>query len=127
LETGRLALASAGHESPLRLVRGAAITAVEVAGGPPLCVMDDFPYQSEMAQLAPGDGLCLFTDGATDARNPAGQMLGRDGWFAALAGLDSITEVETALGSLQQQLAQFISDAELADDVTLMLLRWQPR
>ena len=124
LGSGALALASAGHEAPLRLSAGQAPSPIPLLGGPPLCVLDDFPYSSEAASLQPGEGLCLFTDGATDARNSKGEMLGREGWFAALAAAGD-APAEPTLQALRTRLERYVGTAELADDVTVLVLRWR--
>lgn len=125
LATGALALCSAGHDAPLRLRNNSAPSAIALVGGPPLCMLDDFPYIAERHALKPNDGLLLFTDGAIDIRNPKGEFLGRAAWLAAVHTIATL-HPDAAIGRLRTMLASFQSKAELADDVTLLMLRWLP-
>ena len=38
--------------------------------------MTDFDYRSARRRLAPGELLCLMTDGVTEAQNAAGELYG---------------------------------------------------
>jgi serine phosphatase RsbU (regulator of sigma subunit) len=79
------ALVNAGHLPPLlRRAGGAAVEEVWAeAVGLPLAVMDR-PYEQTAVQLAPGDCLVLFTDGVTEARNPANELYGPERLQAAV-------------------------------------------
>lgn len=123
-ETGELDFVRAGHDAPL-LLSGRQVSRLDAdeASGPPLCVLGDFPYQSGKAWLNKGDRLLLFTDGATEASS--GQ---------ALFGLERLIEVVCACkpeATLTQQIQavrdavrQFEAGHPAADDLTLLLLRW---
>ena len=79
LDTGELDLACAGHESPTVLPgEGGAPRLLDVPGGPPLCVFDDFPYPCVRVQFRPGDTLVLTTDGIQEAQNESGALYGRE-------------------------------------------------
>src|SRR6185436_4057804 len=83
-ETGALEYWNAGHDAPV--LKSAALGSLESAvGGPPLCVLDEFDYGSDSAQLARGDTVVLFTDGVTEAANGAGEFYGRQRLNALLA------------------------------------------
>lgn len=125
LASGVLVLASAGHDAPVRLRAGLPPQPLALIGGPPLCVVEDFCYPSEPASLAPGDSLCLFTDGVTESLNSRRELWGSQAWSAALATL-SDAEPGRELEKLRAALHAHIGAAELADDWTLLLLRWNP-
>src|SRR4029434_11183694 len=78
LDAGELAYCNAGNEDPYLLCRGdAAIARLDGGGGPPLCARDDFSYSSAPYKMRRDELICRVTDGATDARNGAGEMYGR--------------------------------------------------
>jgi serine phosphatase RsbU (regulator of sigma subunit) len=72
---------NAGHFSPkihrtgTRRLEDAIATE---ATGLPLGVLPEFEYEAVTLSLEPGDTLTVFTDGVTDALNPAGEMFGLD-------------------------------------------------
>jgi serine phosphatase RsbU (regulator of sigma subunit) len=74
-------LANAGHLNPLHY-RAADGTFAEAVtndqSGLPLGIAPGYPYGAVRVLLAPGDFLLFFTDGVTDAQNPAGDMFGLD-------------------------------------------------
>src|SRR5438067_953944 len=72
-----LAYSNAGHNPPVLLdVNGDAH--FEERGGVPLGMFRDSRYYEYYATIDPGQMLVLYTDGVTEATNPAGKEYGRD-------------------------------------------------
>lgn len=72
-------IANAGHMSPklYRAATGELLDAISLdATGLPIGTLPGYPFEQVTVQLAPGDTLTMFTDGVTDAMNPAGQVFG---------------------------------------------------
>jgi serine phosphatase RsbU (regulator of sigma subunit)/CHASE2 domain-containing sensor protein len=126
LETGEIEFCNAGHESPYRLRAGAAPEEVESEGGPPLCALDDFPYPLERTRLGEGEMLVLYTDGVTDARNPADEMFGRVRLAELFVGTDPAAGAQAALNRLYESVDGFVAGADAADDITVLVLRRMP-
>ena len=125
LNSGRFDWCSAGHEPPWLLpASGAAPHRLQTTGGPPLCVVDGFDYRSETLQLAPGDGLCLLTDGIGDAQNRAGDFYSQQRVSACLAGLSHGESAQYIVEALLSDTLAFSEGAEQADDLTILALRW---
>ncbi len=131
IESGRLEIVNAGHDAPWRIRREAGHTtalslpAPADAGGPPLCVVPGFPYAAQVEQLAPGDLLCLVTDGITEAMNAAEEVYGTQRLQALLASLDPAQPAAALVASIRTDVAQHVGAAEPSDDLTLLLLRWR--
>lgn len=123
LDSGRLAWCSAGHEAPY-LLREGPPQQLSGAGGPPLCVIDDFAYRSESLQLASGDTLCIVSDGVTEAENPDGVLYGRTRLAARLAGLPPAPAPAAVVEAVQQDVAAFAGGQEQSDDLTILVLRY---
>ena len=130
VDTGELELVNAGHDAPWRLrVNGSVekMTTPADAGGPPLCAVDDFPYAAQRMQLAPGDTLCVITDGVTEAMNGVGELYGGQRLTEVLAA-PSASQGPELLGHManrvRDDVAGFVAGAEQSDDLTLLLLRW---
>lgn len=125
VRTGRLDLCNAGHENPLRVGADGAVSDVVLEGGPPLCVVEDYPYEAESVQLAPGDGLAIVTDGVTEAQDPEGGFFGHNRLVAELARWKPQHEASAAGEALVRAVRDFEAGGEPSDDVTVLLLRWR--
>jgi serine phosphatase RsbU (regulator of sigma subunit) len=125
LATGELRFCNAGHDAPYALRPGAALRRIAGKGGPPLCALESFPYASESQALAPGEILCLFTDGVSEATDPAGSLLGHERIGAALVALAPGADAEAAVAGVRRTVADFAAGAEPADDLALLAVRWK--
>ena len=85
LADGSLELCNAGHENPLLVDAQGAVRELRLEGGPALCVADGFPYPVERDRLEPGETLIVYTDGVTEAQNPAGDLFDREGAVKVLS------------------------------------------
>ena len=123
----RYALANAGHDAPYLIRRHGIVERLEADGGPPLCTIEDFPYGETTFKLAPGDTLCMVTDGITEAMNQRGELYGT----ARLTGLIERLERQSGeiapqrlVTAIRQDVTQFCNGAEPADDLTILAVRW---
>jgi serine phosphatase RsbU (regulator of sigma subunit) len=124
LTTGRLVYCNAGHEPPLLLREGAEPLRLVGSGGPPLCVLEDYPYESAEQLLAPGHTLCLVTDGVTEAMNAKGELYGTGRLAALLAGLPAF-DPSLVVNEIETSIAEFARGTEPADDITVLALQWR--
>jgi sigma-B regulation protein RsbU (phosphoserine phosphatase) len=69
---------NAGHNSPI-IVRGRRLLHRLEAGGPPVGLFSEVPYEPGMVQLEPGDIIVAYTDGVVEAADAAGKRVG-SGW-----------------------------------------------
>lgn len=123
--TGRLTWLSAGHPAPLVVRHGGRVhqpatdpvppLGVGLGGGEP-AVAEDY--------LEPGDLVCLYTDGLTEARDLAGEMVGEAG-LAALLRREAAPDraVPEVVRALRDELMAD-DEAWMSDDATALLLRW---
>ena len=125
VETGQLDFVRAGHDAPL-LLRGGEILRIdaEAAAGPPLCAVGDFSYQAAQTQLVPGDLLCLFTDGVTEASNGV-SLFGVDRLIEAMIAPARETSMQARIEDLRDAVRNFEAGQPAADDLTLLLLHWR--
>jgi len=120
--TGHLALCNAGHDAPRRIGAGGRVEKLHAAEGPPLCVIDDFDYPVHAYQLAPGECLCLTTDGISEAMNGQGELFGNARLDAALAA--GALEPAALVLAVREAVRGFVGSAEPSDDLALLVLRW---
>jgi phosphoserine phosphatase RsbU/P len=120
---GHVRCVRAGHPSPL-LVRRDLQTETLGHGQSALGMWPEVQYTEFQAQLAPGDTLLMFTDGATEIFDAAENQLGQEGLIQLvrrqIAGAhDGRLNLET----LAENLLKFSDQIHLADDLTLLKLR----
>ncbi len=122
LRSGAMDLCSAGHENPLVVSADGHVRELRLDGGPALCVADGFPYPVEPYRLEPGETLVVYTDGVTEAQNPAGELFERDGAMAVLASL-ATRPVPDLVDGLIAAVLTFEAGGEPSDDLTVLALR----
>lgn len=76
--------------------------------------------------LAPGDGIALLTDGATEAMDETDAMLGEEGIEHALSGAGVAAGPEALLAAVDRTIADHRGGREPSDDVTLVIGRFAP-
>lgn len=124
LDTGKLDYCNAGHEPPFLRQMDGTIIRLEGEGGPPLCVLEDFPYPLESLVLEPGASLCVFTDGVSEAYNPANELYGVGRTEQCLAKQDKDISAQASLAGLVEDLRHFVNGADPSDDITIITLRY---
>ncbi|HUF48749.1 MAG TPA: SpoIIE family protein phosphatase, partial [Vicinamibacterales bacterium] len=78
LSTGEVALLDAGHNPGIRIDREGRCAPPDVPKCLALGVLADAEYEAGHFTLEAGEMLLLYTDGATDARDPNGAIFGPD-------------------------------------------------
>ncbi len=85
--TGELEYVNAGHMRPWHFCGLFEDGWQEVPAGLPLGAMDWFDFESRRAALVPGEGMLLYTDGVTEARNASGELFGDDRLASLVRGV----------------------------------------
>jgi serine phosphatase RsbU (regulator of sigma subunit) len=85
---GELALALAGHPSPLLLDDGAEVTVLGNSGVP-LGALDRSEYETTRVRYGPADTLIVYTDGLTDVRNADGSFFEEDKLLSLVRTLET--------------------------------------
>jgi serine phosphatase RsbU (regulator of sigma subunit) len=125
---GRVTYVNGGHNPPY-VVRASGEPEALTAGGLLLGMFPEAEYEEGSAALEPGDLLVAYSDGVTEARAPAkpGEEMGEE-WgeerllelLRASRGLRAEEVVERLIGRVRE----FNGPAQLADDVTVAVIRY---
>jgi hypothetical protein len=120
-ETRTLTYINAGHNQPMLCRKSGALERLD-AGGLPIGISADAPYQSGSVVLAPGDWLVIFTDGVIEAMNTRGDEYGENRLLAAVATSSNGTPSEM-MQRIMTDLDEFVGNTPQHDDVTCLLLK----
>lgn len=119
--TGQFNYCNAGHNPPF-LLRANGDVETLTAGGPVMGILKSAPYSAASGTLYPGDTILLFTDGASEAEDPAGQDLGEPGVLELLRQAASQPPAEL-IRHICRAVSAHLAGAPAADDVTLLAIR----
>lgn len=124
-DTGDVQLSNAGHDMPILVRSGEPPKILQIEGGPPLCVLEDYQYGESRISLQPGDVLLLLSDGVTEAQNIVQDFYGRERVLAYLNRLkDSGYRVEGLCQGLYEDVKLFTQGARQSDDITIMAIHY---
>jgi serine phosphatase RsbU (regulator of sigma subunit) len=119
--TGALTYVSAGHMPPLLLRADGSCERLS-DGGIALGMFERSTYTTGQAVLQPEDVMAVYSDGITEAENPAGRPFDEIGLESALKSSHrrSLSEVGAAV---VRAVERHTDDTRFADDLTILLLR----
>ena len=87
-----------------------------------LGVLPDSKYESEKISFRQGDVLVLYTDGAVEAENPAGEQYSAER-LSRTVSLHVQQNASELIETIYASVIQFRKTTSLADDLTLVLLK----
>lgn len=126
LKDGTFRFVNAGHNPPLIRDHSGAYQWMKMKPGFVLAGMDGMSYQQGELKMEPGDSIFLYTDGVTEAMNPAKELFGE-------TRLENVLNDQTArnlpvgklLPYVKEQVDQFAKGAEQADDITMLAMEYR--
>lgn len=122
--TGEVVYANAGHNPPLVLRGGGETMFLKKVNGPALGILEGAVYRDESLRLDAGDSIFLYTDGVTEAMNPAEELFGDERLLATLESLAGRPPAETA-AAVMEKVGEFTAGAPPSDDLTIMVLHYK--
>ena len=123
-DSGRVACVNAGHNPPI-LVRADGSLETCATGSLPIGVLEDTAHEPKEMVMGAGDILALFSDGIPETVNEADEEYGEDR-FGRIVAENREAPLEAIVEAVLTDLAAFRGEAEVGDDVTLVLLRRNP-
>ncbi len=94
------------------------------SAGFPFGIVTDSEYQEAETTFAPGDCLLLMSDGAFEIHNAQDDLLGVDGFVTILRDL-GYPESDIRMEAVEEALLKFSNALRLADDVTLLEVKFR--
>ena len=125
VQTGELELCNAGHDAPILLRVNEPPRSLNGAGGPPLCVKEDFPYTFDRLQLRPDDVLVMITDGVTEAQDSAQNFYGLPRVLKYLTTMrERQRHAADACQGIYEDVERFSQGLPPSDDITIVAIRF---
>ena len=118
---GTLEYCNCGHTAPV-LMRADGSSHRLAATSMPLALFEDMTSKSETTKLETDDLLLLFTDGITEAINPAKEEYGDERLLRAL-GQSKHVALEDLISELVESVDRFACEEPQADDITCVAVR----
>ena len=124
LRTGEVNLGNAGHNPPLYKHHNKKFDYVKLPTG---FVLGGFPttkYKGVSRKFERNDILFIYTDGITEAMNEEGELFGEERLQSFLNGLDASLTSEQICHLVNDEVHRFQGNAEQADDITMLCLKY---
>ena len=123
IPAGRFDFINAGHNPPL-LCTGGQYNWLKMKSGFILAGMEHTVYKQHEVILNPGDRLFLYTDGVTEAVDPSQKLFGETRLINTINGYIDLPLREFT-EAVKSEIDKFARDAEQADDITMLTLRYK--
>ena len=124
LSTGRLTMASAGHEHPALMQGGGRFELLVNKNSLVLGGIPGLKYREYMVQLTPGSKLFVYTDGVSEATREDKELFGSERMIEALNRVTAASPKQV-LGEVRKAVDDFVEGAEQFDDLTMMCLEYK--
>lgn len=131
LKNGHLNYCNAGHNAPIIRRRGAngetLVSYMTPKTNLALGVFAGFPYQGEETDLQHGEALLLYTDGVTEAENPAHELFGEQAVLECLHRTReaSLLSAKDFVDHLITDIEKHAAGAEQSDDITILVVEYK--
>lgn len=123
IKDGTIEYCNGGHNPPYIIRANGAIEAVETTSGLALGVMEGFSFQSKRIVLNKGDAIFIYSDGVTEAMNKKHELFSEKRLESELYRLKDLP-VGDILAGVTEKIREFAQDEPQADDITMMIIRY---
>lgn len=120
VSTGRIVCGLAAHNQPA-VIRAAGGATFGPVGGVPMGLHEGGKFGEWAVDLAPGDALVVYTDGVTEAMDPAGRMFGAEPLRGVLESVAGRPAGEI-VGAVSSAVVAHAAGGEPSDDITILAL-----
>jgi sigma-B regulation protein RsbU (phosphoserine phosphatase) len=116
-----LTYCNAGHDAPM-VIRADGSSDRLNTGGVVLSILEDFPYEEETVPFGPGDLMVVYSDGISEAMDPADVQFG-EARIAEIIGRERHRTSAEIIESLVTAVRAHAGTAPQMDDMTLVVIK----
>ncbi|MBQ7678345.1 MAG: SpoIIE family protein phosphatase [Butyrivibrio sp.] len=120
ISTGELVVGNGGHEYPGMRMGGKPFELVRSVHDPMLGLIEDTEYRNEYFQLAPGDGIFIYTDGVPEATAADESMFSEERLAEVLRESPATESPRELLARVRAAVDGFVGEAPQFDDLTML-------
>ena len=124
LRTGGFDFCNAGHNNPFIIRKNGEVEEVNQVNGIPVGIDESVRFTTQHLKLLTGETLLLYTDGVTEAMNPAQAFFGENKLIQTIAHPGRL-DAHGICDHLLQKIKYFAAGAEQADDITLLVIKYK--
>ena len=123
LRTDDVTFINAGHNRPFIIDENGEFSMLPAKVNLALGMMEGIPYREQHFKLQKGNCIYMYTDGVTEALNPAQQFFGDDRLKEVLnKHMNRAGDVDTFIENMYREVDDFADGENQADDITMVYL-----
>ena len=123
IRTGEVCYSNGGHNPPLLIRRGKGVEFLTGGGGTIVGISREIEYTRAMLRLEPGDTICMYTDGVTEAFNEDREQFSEERLEKEVASRRG-DSIKGLVKGILETIRSFAGGAPQSDDITIMALRY---
>ena len=122
VETRQITIATAGHEPAVLIRANGQCETLDIPGGRVLGLLEFGDYPVSTLSLTRNDAIVMYTDGVSEAQNPAGDFFGAERLLASTSR-HAVGQAATITAGLLQDVQAFAGTAPQSDDITILTIK----
>ncbi len=123
IETGKVTFINCGHNPPLIMHKDSDYKYLELDSNIVLGAFDSAEYNISEGFLSPGDTVCIYTDGITEAININDEQFGEDRLLETINQFKG-QDVQTTQLGIKAKVKEFAQGVAQSDDMTMLTFRY---
>lgn len=126
LKTGHMDFCNCGHNPPILVneltTNGTEARFIKMEPNAPIGLWPELEFKGEFIESISGQTLLVYTDGLNEAENNKLEQFGNDRLLEVMHK-NKIQSARQIIELLQEQVSNFVGEAEPSDDITMFCLR----
>ena len=123
IHTGEVCYTNAGHNPPLLLHQNDIAEFIPGTHSTVVGIDEDAEFHELTLKLRPGECICLYTDGVTEAFNPEQDMFSEERLQQEIRRFPK-NSMQTLVNTILERVQNFAGDMPQTDDITILALRY---
>jgi len=119
VKTGEFRFTNAGHNPPYIINEQAELLCLDNRDGPIIGAVSGIAYKENKISFAKYDTLLIFTDGVTEAMDPAGDLYSENR-LEDFLNIHKASPTDKLVNEVLASVESYAAEAEQADDITLL-------